>query len=122
MRSRLHHIAMCLCAVSLALDATNRPEPVVTRWDAPGISSPQWESHPAFDPLTGDIWFVRSDATFSGWRILTSHCEGHRWSEPREMPFAGSGLEADPFFSADGRTLYFISSRQTGEIKSSALG
>jgi len=37
------------------------------------------------------------------------------------MPFAGSGLEADPFFSADGRTLYFISSRQTGEIKSSAL-
>lgn len=111
----------CLCLGSHALQATDTSEPPVVRWEAPGISGPQWESHPAFDPLTGDIWFVRSDATFSGWRILTSHCNGQRWSEPREMAFAGRGIEADPFFTAGGRTMYFISSRRSGSPKSSAL-
>ena len=33
----------------------------IKHWDAPAISSPNWESHPAFDPRSGDLWFVRSD-------------------------------------------------------------
>jgi hypothetical protein len=96
--------------------------PDVTRWNLPGISSPMWESHPAIDPLTGDLWFVRSDRNFEGWRILTSHCgvDG-RWSEPKATPFARAGLEADPYFSADGRTLYFISTRAIGSGTSGAL-
>lgn len=69
----------------------NRPKISVERWDLPGISSPLWESHPAIDPSTGDLWFVRSDRTFSGWRILTSRCRDGHWSVPEDMPFAAPG-------------------------------
>lgn len=96
--------------------------PSVARWDLPGIAGPMWESHPAIDPLTGDLWFVRSDRNFEGWRILTSRCgTDGRWSEPKATPFARAGLEADPYFSAGGRTLYFISTRAIGSGTSGAL-
>jgi WD40-like Beta Propeller Repeat len=83
-------------------------------WSPEGISSPQWESHPAFDPRTGDFYFVRSSAKFEGWRILVSTCGKDGWSVPEPPSFAGPGLEADPFFTGDGATLYFISTRLTG--------
>jgi Tol biopolymer transport system component len=96
--------------------------PSVARWDLPGIAGPMWESHPAIDPSTGDLWFVRSDRNFEGWRILTSRCgTDGRWSEPKATPFARAGLEADPYFSAGGRTLYFISTRAIGSGTSGAL-
>jgi hypothetical protein len=93
----------------------------VRPWTIPNVSSDAWESHPAIDPLTGDLWLVRSDRTFSGWRIFTARCEGGAWSQPEPMPLAGEGLEADPWFSADGRTLWFISTRATGEKTSASL-
>jgi len=34
-------------------------------WKPAGISSPKFESHPAFDPRTGDLYFVRSSPGFS---------------------------------------------------------
>lgn len=95
--------------------------PTVAHWNLPGISSPMWESHPALDPLTGDLWFVRSDKNFSGWQIRVSHCEKDHWSTPKATPFARAGLEADPYFTPDGRTLYFISTRATGAGTSAAL-
>ena len=48
--------------------------PVTPRTPA-GVSSPKFESHPAFDPWTGDLYFVRSKPDFTGWRILTSRCD-----------------------------------------------
>ena len=39
----------------------------VRAWKPAGISSPQFESHPAFDPRTGDFYFVRSSPQFTGW-------------------------------------------------------
>ncbi|WP_242691341.1 TolB family protein [Lysobacter enzymogenes] len=83
----------------------------VEPWAPARIASDRFESHPAFDPLTGDLYFVRSAPDFTGWRILTSHCGNDGWSEPVEPAFAGDGVEADPWFTPDGRTLYFISSR-----------
>jgi hypothetical protein len=91
---------------------------VVERWTAPPVSSDQYESHPAFDPRTGDLYFVRSAPDFSGWRIFVSPCEadGVRGA-PRPAAFAGAdGVEADPFFTPDGDTLYFISSRAEGGV------
>ena len=58
---------MSLAALALALAA-----PVV--WSKPPVSTDQFESHPAFDPRTGDLWFVRSTPEFRGWRIKVSHC------------------------------------------------
>lgn len=88
----------------------------VTSWTPAGVSSPMFESHPAFDPWNGDLYFVRSKPDFSGWRILTSRCEAKGWRPPVDAPFAGDGLEADPWFAPGGRTLYFISSRATDGV------
>jgi WD40-like Beta Propeller Repeat len=90
-------------------------------WRPKGISSELFESHAAFDPKTGDVYFVRSSRTFSGWRILTAHCTAQGWSAPRDPSFAGPGLEADPYFTRDGNSLYFISTRATGSTLSRDL-
>jgi hypothetical protein len=84
----------------------------VERWSAAPFSSNQYESHPAFDPRTRDLYFVRSAPDFSGWRIFVSTCGRRGYAAPQPPSFAGvDGLEADPFFTEDGQTLYFISSR-----------
>lgn len=88
----------------------------VEAWAPPGISTDQFESHPTFDPRNGDLYFVRSRPDFSGWRILVSHCRKGGWTMPGVPPFAGDGLEADPWFSADGRTLWFISNRSSDGV------
>jgi hypothetical protein len=97
------------------------PTPDVEPWQPKGISSAQFESHPAFDPITGDFYFVRSAPDFTGWRILVSHCGARGWSAPQAPAFAGDGVEADPFFTNEGRTLYFISTRSTDGVHRSDL-
>ena len=89
----------------------------VEPWKPEGVSSPQFESHAAFDPATGDFWFVRSSPSFEGWRIFVSRCGSDGWSKPEPWPLASDGLEADPWFTTDGRTLWFISSRSTDGVK-----
>jgi hypothetical protein len=96
------------------LGAAVAAAPVV--WSAPPISSDQFESHPAFDPRTGDLWFVRSTPEFRGWRIKVSQCGRTGWTKPVDAPIAGDGVEADPWFSTDGRTLWFISTRSTDGV------
>lgn len=110
--------ALCLLAAACA-----SAPPAVTRWSAAPVSSAQYESHPAFDPLTHDLYFVRSAPDFSGWRIFVAHCGAHRrYQAPEPAAFAGAdGFEADPFFTADGRTLYFISSRAEGGVRQTEL-
>ena len=105
-----------LTAVAIGTAVVAAP---VTIWKPTGISSPQFESHAAFDPRTGDFYFVRSSPDFSGWRILVSRCGGNGkgWSAPKPPAFAGDGVEADPYFTRDGDTLYFISTRSTDGVK-----
>lgn len=101
----------------LALLLAAGAAPVVEPWTPKGVSSDQFESHAAFDPWNSDLYFVRSNPDFTGWRIKFSHCTASGWSEPEDPPFAGDGVEADPWFEPDGRTLWFISSRTTDGIK-----
>jgi Tol biopolymer transport system component len=109
---RLSALSVLLaCAVAAAPASKVRP------WRPAGISSPLFESHPAFDPKTGDLYFVRSSPSFQGWRILVSHCTTKGWSDPTPPAFAGDGVEADPYFTPDGRRLYFISTRSLNGIK-----
>jgi hypothetical protein len=85
----------------------------VTRWTPPIVSRDRFESHVAVAPRTNDLYFVRSAPDFSGWKLFVSNCGMARWEKPRPPAFAGDGLEADPWFTPDGRDLYFISSRST---------
>jgi hypothetical protein len=82
-------------------------------WTPQAISTPMFESHPAVDPLTGDLYFVRSSPQFSGWRLMVSRCESGAWGTPVDAPFAGDGVEADLAFTDGGRTAWFISTRST---------
>ncbi len=111
----------CASALGLLAGSHDAGAAGATRWAPAGITSPQFESHPAFDPLTGDLYFVRSSPQFSGWRILVSHCGAEGWTTPQPPDFAGPGVEADPFFTADGKSLYFISTRATGSTRSKDL-
>lgn len=104
-------VVLAGAALMTALSADVQP------WKPAGISSPQFESHAAFDPKTGDFYFVRSSPQFTGWRILVSRCTGPAWSTPEPPPFAGDGVEADPYFTPDGRSLYFISARSVAGIQ-----
>lgn len=106
---------LCALGICLLISSTTIAEPpTVNRWSSPPISTARYESHPAFDPITGALVFVRSSPQFAGWRLFVSECGPSGWSEPRQTDFAGDGVEADPFFSLDGRSLFFISSRAEG--------
>jgi hypothetical protein len=103
--------------VALCFVLTACATPGVGRWSGSPVSTNQYESHPAIDPRTRDLYFVRSTPEFSGWRIFVSSCERRRYGEPRSPSFAGAdGVEADPFFTPDGQTLYFISSRSENGV------
>ena len=93
----------------------------VRPWKPAGISSPQFESHAAFDPGSGDLYFVRSSPQFTGWRIMVCRCTETGWSTPQPPAFAGDGVEADPYFTPDGRSLYFISTRSLDGVKGKSL-
>lgn len=124
MRSMIALMLICAAAPSWGgepspvSDAVKNAAPLqVIPWQPARVSSSQFESHAAFDPRTGDLYFVRSSPSFEGWRILTSRCEAQGWTQPVSAPFAGDGVEADPWFTADGDTLYFISTRSTDGVK-----
>ncbi|WP_447763025.1 hypothetical protein [Sphingopyxis panaciterrae] len=106
-------ILLALAVTSLSAGAVSDTSLSVTPWKIDGVSSPMWESHPAIDPRTGDLWFVRSDIRFSGWRLYVARCAKGRWTAAVPAPIAAPGLEADPWFSPDGNTLWFISTRAT---------
>lgn len=112
--------ALTASVAFLTIGAVGAPL-TVSHWDEPALSSDRWESHPAIDPRTGDVWFVRSDPKFSGWRILIARCTQSGLAAPVDAPIAAPGIEADPYFADGGATLYFISSRANGGLRSADL-
>jgi Tol biopolymer transport system component len=99
-----------LLALLLAASPTTQAEPELFE---PGvISTGEFETHPCFTPDGKTLYFLRSKPNFTGWTIYESHRGNDgRWSEPRVAPFSGKHADADPFITADGSRMYFISSR-----------
>jgi hypothetical protein len=100
-----------LCCLLLSACAS-RPD-AAPRWSAAPVSSPQFESHPMFDPTTRDLYFTRSNPDLSGSRLYVSACGPRRQRQaPQLVPFAGGdGADADPFITPDGGELWFTSTR-----------
>jgi len=117
----LQTIWSALISAAVMSAAVTSGASVVEPWSPSGISSDLNESHAAFDRMTRDVYFVRSSKTVSGWRILRTHCTHGQWETPVDAPFAGAGLEADPYFTPDGESVYFISTRATGSNQSKDL-
>ena len=75
------------------------------------ISVGDYDSHPEFS-ITGDtLYFVKSGPDVSKWTICVSYYKNKKWSIPEVASFSGQYMDADPFFTKDGRTLYFTSNR-----------
>lgn len=108
----MRSIALLLSLLAVASDATASGTP--RRWTPPALASDQYESSPTFAPGGRELYFMRADRNFGHYRILRSQCTPAGWSAPAEASFAAprSALEGDPFVTADGKTLYFVSSRQ----------
>lgn len=79
------------------------------------ISTGDYETHPAFSPGGDTLYFLKGlpDANF--FSICVSFKRNGRWSAPRVVPFSGKYLDADPFVTKDGKTLYFVSNRPDKE-------
>ena len=91
--------------------ASTRPLPVPAVF-APGqISTGDFESHPAFTPDGRTLYFLKDNPAFTFWTIVVSNFRSGRWTTPEVAEFSGRFSDADPFITADGRKLFFISSR-----------
>ena len=108
-------IASAMTALVVLPCDTNAFERSATRWTPSAIATDQYESSPTFTPDGREIFFMSSDRNFDHYRILWSRCEEGVWTHPKAPSFAAAPpvLEGDPFVTADGRRLYFISSRET---------
>lgn len=125
-------LALLLCCPGLSglnltaqkIDVTNHPYASKKPLSEPAlfaegiISTGDFDSHPAFTPDGKTLYFVRSTPNFNLWTILVSHFVQGKWSTPEVAAFSGQYSDADPFISADGSRLYFISNRPVaGESK-----
>jgi Tol biopolymer transport system component len=105
---------VCCTGVLAATQPPNRaagPLPGPTLFAEGVVSTGEYESHPAFTPDGRTLYFVRSTPEFTGWTIYVTHHADGRWSMPKVAPFSGKHRDADPFVTADGKALYFISDR-----------
>jgi Tol biopolymer transport system component len=103
----------CAMPASPASPATPASPTEPRRWTPEAISSADYESSPAFSPDGRELYFMRSDKSFSRYQVLVSHCEAGRWTAPVPPSFTlpPPVNDADPFITPDGRRLYFVSSR-----------
>src|SRR5210317_411230 len=49
--------------------------------------------------------------------IMSMKYDGHKWSAPEVASFSGEYSEADPFITADGKYLYFVSRRPIDSLQ-----
>ncbi len=75
------------------------------------ISTGDYETHPAFSPTGDTLYFLKClpDANF--YSICVSYKKNNVWSNPEVVSFSGKYVDADPFVTKDGKTLYFVSNR-----------
>lgn len=78
------------------------------------ICTEDHESHPAFTPDGKTLYFLKNSPTFNFWTIVVAHFRNNKWSAPEVAPFSGQYRDADPFITADGSKLFFISDRPAG--------
>lgn len=108
-----------LAAFALCACARMQGAGIAPHFGEPGRSTPQalssalYDASPTFSPDGSEVFFMRADSTFAGYRLLWSRCEAGGWTTPVSPPFAApEGVdEADPAFDADGTRLYYASAR-----------
>ncbi len=59
------------------------------------------------------VWASDRPGGAGGWDLWQARLQGGRWSDPQPLALDSASDELDPFFSADGRWLYFASDRDS---------
>jgi len=97
--------------LALAFAATAASAPL--RWTPERVSTDQYESSPSFAPDGRTMIFMRANPQFSAYRLMQSNCGASGWSEAMPLAIAAPlpTSEADPFITADGHQLWFVSNR-----------
>lgn len=60
------------------------------------------------------VWSSDRDGGAGGWDLWQATLQNGRWSDAQPLPLDSPADDTDPFFSADGRWLYFASDRRGG--------
>jgi len=85
-------------------------------WDIDPVFN-HFHSAPAISPLGNEIFFSIYMENEFPQVIYRSEFTNNSWSEPRPASFSGEYLDGGPFFSKDGKRLYFYSKRPEEGIR-----
>lgn len=88
----------------------------------PGVvSTPGFEYGCSISPDGNTLFFTKGISGFDRTSIVYSKKVDGKWQEPRLPSFSGEWKDGNPYFSKDGKRLYFSSNRPTGnpELKRS---
>ena len=108
--SQLLFLSLVLSLSACQEEAPSNPE--ATLFSPETISSKLPEFATTVNAEEDLLFFNRTAADRSEMRILYSQRVGDFWPEPDSLPFStGAYLDVDPFLTADGRRLYFSSTR-----------
>lgn len=75
------------------------------------VSSAAYELNANFSADGREFFFTRANGDWSEMTIYQCTWSGLGWSPPRQLPFNGDYVNADPFLSPNGGRLYFASRR-----------
>jgi Tol biopolymer transport system component len=109
-------IVLALVSTAIAADGDNKPK-LATELFAPGVISTDLdESCGSFSPDEQSFYFVRRGAYTTSPPISIicfSEFRDGNWTHPEVASFSGTDLDAAPYFSPDGKRLFFSSKRPT---------
>lgn len=87
------------------------------------ISTDKVEYSPTFSSSCDEMYFARSSQQWASGAMTSSiyhsRKEHDQWTMPELVSFSGQFDDSDPHLSRNGKTLYFISGRPSGELPNS---
>lgn len=80
---------------------------------APGVVSTKahFEINTVFNERGDNVLFARCSDDFKTCTMMESEFKDGTWQPPQKLPFSGGYLEADPYYSPDYSSIYFVSKR-----------
>lgn len=111
-------VAVTVVTVGLRLSSTDavsaqpRPAATVELFGEGVFSTGAYELPPTFAPDGNTAYFTVSTPQYGRMRyIMETRRTAKGWSQPQLAPFSGQYDDADPYFSPDGNSLFFLSKR-----------
>ncbi|OJJ23579.1 hypothetical protein BKI52_04245 [marine bacterium AO1-C] len=108
-------LALLFCLTLLTAQAQDLKgilDKITVKMVAPGtISTDGFEYGTTISPDGKWLFFTKGIVGFKRNTILYSEKKNNQWQTPQIAPFSGEWNDVNPYFSKDGKTLYFVSNR-----------